>query len=314
MAVVSARSLHLKLQLRGTILVALSGMLYGLIGYLGTQLFTHHFTVENMLFWRFFIAMLWMLFWPLLFKNNIFKSVGNYPSLFKAIMLGIISYSGGSAFYFIASKHIGTGLAMVIFFSYPVFVTLFAWLLSSWKMNKYVFISLMAVIAGLILLKGHGKDALDLIGIFFAMMASLFYATYVYGSQHSAKTIDSRLMTLLICLGNAAIFFVISSYTNSFFIPQTLDAWLYILAIGIIATAVPIQFMLDGLKYVSPVKASILSVLEPVVTVLIGLALLHETLSLVQIIGVMTVLLGALFIQFETDETKHDVESPLFTN
>lgn len=285
--------------LRGTLLVALSGILYGAIGYFGTKLIDENFTVSAMLFWRFFSATLWIIFSSLIMKKNIFKHSGTHFSLMKTILYAAVSYSTASALYFMASKHIGTGAAMVIFFSYPVFVTLFAWVLSSWRMNKYAFASLIAVVIGLVFLKGRGENALDLMGIVFAMGASLFYATYVYGSQHSAKNIDSSLLTLLICLGNAVIFFAFACYNHTFVFPVSVISWVYIWSLGVFATALPIQLLLDGLKYVSPIKASILSVFEPVVTVLLGLALLNETMSYTQSVGVMIVLLGAILIQFE---------------
>ncbi|RDI42551.1 DMT family transporter [Aquicella lusitana] len=288
-----------QLQLRGTLLVALSGMLYGLIGYLGTELFHEHFSVANMLFWRFLIATFWMLGSITLLRKKNSESTQAYSSLVKVILFGAVTYSGGSAFYFMASTHIGTGVGMVIFFSFPVFVTLFAWLFSGWRINKHTFASLVAVVTGLLLLKGQGQYQLDIFGLFFAILAAFCYASYVYGSQHSAKTIDSRLLTFLICFANTVIFLILSCYTHSLSVPVTPVAWCYVLALGIIATAVPIQLLLDGLKYISPVKASILSVLEPVVTVIIGLALLHEKMSYTQSIGVIIVLLGAILIQFE---------------
>ena len=284
---------------RGTLLVALSGMLYGAIGYCGTQLFHQHFSVSSMLFWRFCIASLAMLTFICSSKKKVFELRGEKSAFLKLLLLGILSYSGASAFYFAASKHIGTGLAMVIFFSFPVFVTLFVWCSSSWRMNKYAFFSLLTVILGLILLKGQGEHALNLFGILLAVIAALFYAIYVYGSRYSGQLMDSRLQTILICLGNAIIFLVISVYNHTLFIPETLSAWFYILALGVLATAVPIQLLLEGLKYVSPIKASILSVLEPVVTILFGLVLLHETISSLQLLGIMIVLLGAILIQFE---------------
>lgn len=284
---------------RGTFLVAFSGMLYGAIGYCGTQLFHQHFSVPTMLFWRFFVAMVGMLCFILVSKKNVFQLHGTPTAFIKMLFLGVISYSGASAFYFVASKYIGTGLAMVIFFSFPVFVTLFAWFLSTWRMNKYAFFSLLAVVIGLLCLKGNGPHALNMFGIMIAVTAALCYAIYVYGSRHSASLMDSRLQTFLICAGNTLVFFIISSYDHSLFIPTTLSAWLYILSLGLLATALPIQLLLDGLKYISPIKASILSVLEPVVTVLFGLTLLHETISYVQLLGIMIVLLGAILIQFE---------------
>ncbi len=308
-------------QLRGAFLVAFSGLLYGMIGYFGTKLFSCHFSVENMLFWRFFIAMLWVVMTSLWTKESLFHPhTVDYLLLGRTILIGVVAYSAGSSFYFIASKHIGTGLAMVIFFSAPVFVTLFAWLFSSWRMNKYAFSSLVAVIGGLILLKGQGEDQLDLLGILFAIIAAFFYAIYIYFNQYSAKVINSRLLTFLICLGNTIIFFAVASYTHTLAMPRTLDTWFYVGVISIVSTALPIQLLLDGLKYISPIKASILSVLEPVVTVLMGVALLDESISSMQLVGVLIILLGALFIQFDQHETKtkdgrkNDVKSPLYTS
>lgn len=294
----SGSILSINRQWYGTVLVVLSGMLYGIIGYCGTHLFEDQFTIPAMLFWRFGIAALWMVMSNLFSKQKFFVQVLSRDVLLT-MLFAAITYSSASAFYFLAARHIGTGLAMVIFFSFPVFVTLFAWVLSGWRMNKYAFLSLVAVMIGLSLLKGNAHDALNLLGILAAITAAFLYAVYVYGSQFSAKKMDSRLLTLLICLGNAFIFLLITCSTKTFIWPTTWHSWLFILTIGIIATALPIQFLLDGLKQVSPIKASILSVLEPVVTLLIGTGLLHETISFAQTLGVMIVLVGAILIQFE---------------
>jgi drug/metabolite transporter (DMT)-like permease len=286
-------------QLRGTLLVTLSGMLFGMMGFTGTRLFDFNFSVENMLFWRFLIATLCIFFSILLFGRNIRKPAVNSSSIIKIFILGGLTYSGASGFYFLASKHIGTGLAMVIFFSFPVFVTLFAWTLGTWKMNKLALMALLAVVTGLFLLKGSGENTLDEAGILLAIIAACCFAAYVYGSQHTTKQFDSRLLALLVCCANTLIFLVLSLYTNTFIFPSSLHAWWYVCAIAVIATALPIQLLLDGLKYISPVKASILSALEPVVTVLIGLMFLNESMSYTQTAGVMVVLLGAVLIQFE---------------
>lgn len=290
------------LQFRGTLLVALSGMLYGIMAYFGVQLFHQHMTVETMLFWRFLVAMLWMIIPVFILKKSEMESQISRTAMLKIIVFAAITYSGSSAFYFLACQHIGTGVAMVIFFSYPIFVTFLAWFLSKWKISKTTLLSLFAVLLGLILLKGKGENTLNILGIALGMIAALFYAVYVYGSQHTTKVVDSKLLTLLICMGNSFIFLVYSYCTGTFFIPHTFHAWIDILALGILATALPIQLLLDGLKYISPIKASILSVLEPLVTIVIGLWLLNESISFVQSLGMVIVLMGAILIQFEKSQ------------
>jgi drug/metabolite transporter (DMT)-like permease len=289
----------LHIQLKGTLLVALSGTLFGLIGYLGTQLFRLNFSVENMLFWRFVTASLWIYLLSFLNAKHSLKPLKKQLSLSKLSLLGIISYSGGSAFYFLAVHHLGTALAMVIFFSFPVFVTLFTWCFDQWQMNRYAMFSLLAVLSGLFILKGADQGHLDYTGFFLGLGAAFSYATYVYSSQHSIKTAPSNVITLLVCLGNALIFLTLSWQSHTFFVPSHPIMWLYICALGVFATALPIQLLLEGLKYISPVKASILSVLEPVVAIIVGLLVLHESFSMMQSLGVVILLLGAIVIQFE---------------
>lgn len=285
-------------QLRGTTLVAISSLFYGTMSYFGMTLVHDHLTIENMLFWRFFAGALCML--PLLLQ----KSKQEYPALswnrwFKIILFGAVIYSASSGFYFTAAQQVGTGLAMVLFFAYPIFVILFARLFSNWRFNQQTLFAMLAVFVGLIFLKGNGQHTLSLLGILFGVIAALFYAIYVYGSQYTAKSVDSRILTLFICLGNASIFYLMAKLTHSLAWPHTWHAWLNVFILGLVGTALPIQLLLDGLKYISPIKASILSVLEPVTTLLIGLVLLHETVSVIQGVGVVVVLASAILIQFE---------------
>lgn len=285
-------------QLRGTFLALLSGALFGMLGYFGTKLVQQQFSIETMLFWRFFMASLWMLIVVFFHdRKRITDSLKN-KGLLKIFILATVSYSGSSLFYFLSSGHIGTGPAMVIFYSFPVFVALFAWFAGTWRLNTIAIIALLAVITGLVLLKRPG-GYMDWIGIFYGMIAAWSYAMYVYGSQKPLKNLDSSFLTLLVCTGNSLLFLFFSLFTSTFTYPTNLSACVYIVAIGILATALPIQLLLDGLKYISPLKASVISVVEPVITVILGLLFLNESISYAQSAGIFVVLVGALLIQFE---------------
>ncbi len=290
---------HTSIQLKATVLVTLSGILYGFLGFFGTEVLHENYSVSNMLFWRFLIAFVWILGYSLINREALTISPSAKRVLVFTFFLGSLFYSGSSAFYFLASEYTGTGLAMVIFFCYPVFVALYAWTTRSGKMNPVAVASLFAIILGLYLLKGQGVNALSLTGIMFAILAAVSYALYIIGSKPSTGQISATLLTVLICLGNTLIFLIGALATKSFVIPTHLMTWLDLIALGIFATALPIQLLLKGLKFVTPLKASIISVLEPVVTLIVGVILLQETINPCQKIGIFIVLAGAILIQFE---------------
>jgi drug/metabolite transporter (DMT)-like permease len=286
-------------ELRGTLLVGMSGMLYGLMGFFGNKLFHLDLSVSNMLFWRFLIASLSIAGSMLISTKQEMQRTGSYVSLFKIFVFSAISYSGGSMFYFLASQQIGTGIAMVIFFSFPVFVTFFAWWSGTWRVNRLAVAALLAVILGLVLLRGHDENTSALSGVMLAILGAVFFAAYVFGSKQIIREVDSKWLALGVCIGNTMIFLILSMWGGTLKMTSSITVWFYVCAIGIIATALPIQLLLDGLKYISPVKASILSVLEPVVTLIVGIIMLNEAMSMMQVFGVMIVLFGAILIQFE---------------
>lgn len=289
----------LTVEMRATLLVALSASLYGCLAFFGTKLIHLNFTISSMLFWRFFIAALWML--PFIWKkskNTVPKNYNKYNFL-KTFCLGGICYAGSSGLYFVASHYIGTGLAMVIFFTYPMFVVLFARTIDKHAISKHMIIALICIGLGLLLLRGGHTVILNKTGIFFAIASALFYAFYIFGSKHTARNIPSCYLTILVCAGCSAIFLSITLIHHQFIWPPSLLAWFYVIALGVIATALPIQLLLEGLKHIQPSKVAILSVLEPVVTLIVGITALHETTSTIQLIGCVIILFSAIIIQFE---------------
>lgn len=293
-------------KLRGTVMVALSGMLYGLLGYFGIQLINQGLSVPNMLFWRFFIATVWMLGLSVISGQRTDARLGRHTILLGAI--GAICYIGGSAFYYLSAIHIGTGPAMVLMYSFPIFVVFLAMLFDSWQLNRYTSLALVLVFTGLVLLSGRGDHTLDVIGVVFGLLSALCYGCYVYYSQSSSKKVNTRILTFLVCLGCTVAFFILSLVTHSLILPNTMQSWIDIFILAIVATAIPIQLLLNGLKYISHIKASILSMLEPAVTVLIGVAFLNEHLARLQILGIGIIVLGAVAIQFEENP---DCDVPL---
>jgi drug/metabolite transporter (DMT)-like permease len=154
-------------------------------------------------------------------------------------------------------------------------------------LNTGIILSLAAIIIGLILLRDSSTHPFDAMGIFFGIIAAVCYAFYLIGSKKyiASFTIDSTILTTMVCFGCAFIFLILSISSHSFALPPTIKSWVYLFALGILATALPIQLMLKGLAYISSMRASIISVLEPLVTIFVGVLLLHESISHLQLIG-----------------------------
>ncbi len=284
-----------------SLLIALSGVLYGFLGYLGTYMVNDNMSISCMLFWRFFVAGLWMTIFvvkdlAVREKNTLLDR----SALTIMFLLSAAGYAGSSGFYFVSSQEIGTGLAMVIFFSYPIAVALHSWLVHRHKMTWQTLSTLLLMFTGLILLHDFTGQGLSFSGLLFGILSALSYALYIIGNKKfSTVAINSNILTMAVCFGCAIIFLILSLHSNDFILPQSTSAWVSLLALGILVTAVPIQLMLNGLKHVSATRASIISVLEPLVTVIVGLIFLNESVTNLQFIGGFLILSSAIFIQFQ---------------
>lgn len=295
-------TVHYKKILQASTLIALSGILYGFLGYFGTTILREHLSITAMLFWRFFIAGSWMFLFSIKKQpaQQIFKM--DKRILLFMFILGAIGYAGSSGFYFVATQYTGTGLAMVIFFSYPIIVALTSWITHKKNPAIGTIIILILMTLGLTLLRNPSGQSVSSLGIFFAMLSATCYAFYVMGSKHSAVVaINSTVLTIIVCFVCALLLLALSLFTHSFSFPQTTRGWIYLLAFGVLATALPIQLMLEGLKYVSSMRASIISVLEPLVTVFVGILLLDESVSHLQLLGAFIILSSAILIQFQRE-------------
>lgn len=288
--------------IQASLLVALSGVLYGLMGFLGSKIIAENIDISSMLFWRFFIAGLWMI--PFIVKNKAHHALFKIDKrqLWFVLLLGPLAYAGGSGFYFMACAHMGTGLSMVIFFSYPIIIAFFAWLTQKYQVNFSTFFLFLCMSIGFFLLRDASDNPINLVGVLFSFAAAGSYALYIVGSKkYSSHVIDSNILTMLISFGSAFIFMILSLSKGSIAMPQSPKTWTYLLSLGILVTALPIQLMLEGLKKISSMRASIISVLEPIVTVFVGILLLNESLSLTQFIGIIIILGSAIMVQFQRE-------------
>lgn len=284
---------------KGALLAISSGLSYGLLGYFGVTIINEGLSVSNMLLWRFVISSI-LITLIIIVK---FKGLEVEPKeIIKGILLGAAFYSTSSVTYFIASKTIGTGLSMVIVFTYPALVMGLNWLLYNAKITRTYYLAIIIIVIGLVLLADVTDFKFDIIGIGFALLSAALYALYVvYSKKNKLPPLMSTFMVSIGCSIACLIFAIID---NSLVIPATFDVWANIIAIGIICTALPIFLLFECFKYISTDKASILSVLEPVFVVIFGLILLDEKITMLQLAGIAIILFGALITLFSNNKQK----------
>ncbi len=286
----------------GIFLTALSAALYGSIGYFGMNLLESGLSVSDVLFWRFLLSALLLM--PVLVfairKKELTRN--NFKTLLTLFCLGGLFYGSSAALYFESSRSIGTGLAMVIFFAYPIFVVCFSVVFNQTRLTLITYASLMCIVVGCALIAlGYGFHV-NLRGITLALLSGLGYGTYVFWSKQASHTVSPAIATFGVCLGCATAYALFKYLTGSpFLAPPSAELWTHAGLFSLLGTVLPVLLLLAGMKTISASKASIISVLEPVTTLAVGAGILQETVTGTQFAGALTILCSAVIIQFDSD-------------
>jgi len=278
---------------RGVLYAISSGLCFGLLGYFGVTLMQASFSVYNMLFWRFVVGTIVVALFLLPHYKTVFKKP---KELAKVFLYGVSFYSITAILYFIACKYISTGLAMVTFFTYPVMVILLNKFLYKSEISKTYYGAVGLILIGMLFLGGNQELTFSLFGLLLGVASAATYACYLIASKNS--TVSPLVSTLMVSIGSALTCLVAAVVDQTFFVPHDLSAWLNIISVGTLCTALPILLLLRALQYISSEKASLLSVLEPIFVLFFGVMLLEETVTSTQMFGVVIVLLGALLTLF----------------
>lgn len=278
---------------KGTIYAILAGLSFGLIGYFSMTLLKMGFSVPNATFWRFFVGTLCIAAVDIV--SNMLgerKNTSNFKEYFKLLIYGFIFCATSSMALVVASKYIDTGPAMVIFFTFPLFVLLINKIFFKVQISIVQYIALFMTLVGLALLINLKEFTADIVGIAVGVISAILYAFYIVSSKSSK--LHPIHSTLMICLGATVGSAVWAFLDGSLMLPTDSTIWIICFFYGSLTTAVPFLLMLYSLQTISSDKVAILSVLEPVAVIIAGITLLGETITMYQAIGITLMLSAAI--------------------
>jgi len=167
----------------GIFLTILSGILYGNIGYLGVTQLSPKFSVNDVLFWWFFLAGGLLL--PFAFKSSNYKKISLKHSLL-IFSLGGGFYGLSTLFYFWSATKIGMGVSMVIFFTFPLFVAFLSWIFDNSQFDRTLYLSVILTIIGMFLLAGNINSTLWCKESLWGLAAGFCFALYIIISKKIA--------------------------------------------------------------------------------------------------------------------------------
>lgn len=290
----------------GTVLCLLSGACFGALGIFGKLAYSAGVTPAQLLLFRFAIAAVVLA-----------AALGARPGLRRmpagprpaggrstgaavalALALGAVGYAMQSTLYFTALKRMDASLLSLIFYTYPVLVTVGAVLLRRTRLTRARVTALAVASLGTVLvLLGAASGSLDLVGALLGVGTAVTYTGYILVAETVVGRLPPVVLTTLVLTGASVSLGLRAWVTGALTLEFTAGGWLWLVCIALISTVTAILAFFAGLKRAGASNAAILSTLEPVVTTTLAALTLHEFLTPVQLVGGLLVLSCAVVLQ-----------------
>ena len=222
----------------------------------------------------------------------------------KALWLLLLSGAAmgfNSMLLFESYKYTSISLATLSYYLAPVIVTALCPLLFHEKMTRTQVLCFLMSTLGVALIIGSGGlqgGGSDLRGIICALGAAVFYAAVILLNKyiHGVTGLERTFVQLL------AAILVLAPYVGltSGFHPEVLSAtgWVNLLIVGFVHTGVTYCIYFSAIRTLPGQESSLLSYLDPIVSVLISVLLLGEPLAPIQIVGMVLFLGFAIANEF----------------
>lgn len=220
------------------------------------------------------------------------------------LLLGMFGYGLMAVLFAASLLYVPASMAALLLYAYPAIVTLFAVGLGDETIHWRKALSLALCFAGLALVLGISSQQLSGSGIAFGLGSALVYAGYIVFSNRLLKAVPALAAATYVCLAAALLCALAGIATGSMDFDLPLQGWLSLLGIAFFGTVVGVLGFLVGMNRVGPAAASIISMIEPVITVLLAAVLLGDCLSWPQLSGGMLILGGILLLQLCANQVK----------
>jgi drug/metabolite transporter (DMT)-like permease len=198
-----------------------------------------------------------------------------------------------------ALSKIDASLVALILYVYPVLVMASSVALRRERASRRRVLALGMALSGIgLVLGGASAGRFDGLGALLALGAALTYTGYILVGDRVTAHVPPLGLAALVCSGAFGTFLLTGALRGGPDLGFAPAGWLWLGALALVSTVGAILLFFAGLVRVGPSMAAILSILEPVVTVVGAALVFGETLTAIQWLGGSVVLAAVLIVQW----------------
>ncbi len=250
----------------------------------------------NIVLVRTFIGSVLLLTIFYLSKNRIdFKNTDKKSMLYLTI--SGIAMGCSWMFLYAAYRQIGVGMASLLYYTGPIIVMILSPVIFKERLTIQKCICFAVVLIGIFLLNiQQGKFELKSTGFILGILSAAMYSIMVIANKKADKItgMKNASLQLFISFLTVAVYLLIKGgFLTS--LPKAPVQWLWLVFLGLLNTGIGCYLYFSSIGSIPVQSVSILGYIEPLSALIFSVLFLKEEFILIQIIGAILILSGAVF-------------------
>ena len=229
-----------------------------------------------------------------------------------AIALGVL-YTGNSATYFAGLETVSASLAALIVYVYPALVAVISLQVGRPLQGRRAWGALAVALAGVALAVGNidASAATPLGGLVLIAVSPVIYSVWIVLSARlsgegrtgvgagTKAPVDPLAAGAVMLSATAATYWISALALGQPVLPAQIPsgAWFGLIGVGIVSTFIAVLAFYGGAHRIGAARASIVSTVEPIWTIVLASLLFAESLGPLQLVGGAMILLGVVIAQ-----------------
>ena len=287
------RQIMQKSAVKGYIFAMLSAIIYGCMPLMASRVYADGVNPQTLVFLRNFFSIIPLAILALRERGTLKIPVKALPSISIISLLGC---TVTPMLLFASYRFISSGTATVFHFIYPAAVVIAEIFIKKSKVNKGNLISVILCVLGIGLFYSP-SETLNFNGSALALLSGITFASYVIMLSHFDTSVASGfLFTFYVTCVSTILTFIFCIASGSLILPATLGGWLLCILFSLLVTTGAVMLFQQSAFLIGSERTSILSTLEPITSIVIGIAFLGEALTLRTVIGSSLVICASIII------------------
>lgn len=295
---------------KGILFTSLSAVIFGFTPILGRLTYPMGSNGITLTFFRGFLCL------PVLFI--LLKAKGISLKLTKkelgaAILLGTAGCGLTTALLYLSYSYQPVGLSTTLHFIYPAATAVGCILLFKEKLGGMKLFALVLSMAG-VLMFADFQTAGTATGFVLAILSGFTYAFYIIFMDRSGlKEMHFFKLAFYVCCSMSVCAGLFGLFTGQLNFSLPPEAWLLSLLVSLFTSVGALPLFQLGVRYTGASTAAILSTLEPITSIIVGVFVLNEEFTLLKLAGGALILISVVLIAAAKERKTH-AASPIISS